>query len=55
LSFLQLLHLHLLADLLELTLSPCILALCDPGALIKQPLSDTLHVGVGLYHLGEVI
>ena len=50
LALLELLELHLLANLLAFTLVPPRLALRDARALIEQTLADTLHMRVRLDH-----
>ena len=55
LALLELLDLHLLAELLALALAPLVLALLDSRLLIEQPLADALHVRVRLDHLGEEV
>ena len=55
LALLELLDLHLLAELLALALAPLVLALLDSRLLIEQPLADALHVRVALDHLSEIV
>ena len=55
LALLELLDLHLLAELLALALAPLVLALLDSRLLVKQPLADALHVRVRLDHLREIV
>jgi len=55
LALLELLELHLLADLLAFALAPPRLALFDARALVEQTLSDAFHVRVRLDHLCEEV
>ena len=55
LALLELLDLHLLAELLALALAPLVLALLDSRLLVEQPLADALHVRVRLDHLRKVV
>jgi hypothetical protein len=55
LALLDLLELHLLANLLAFTLASPFLALCDARGLIEQTLSDALHMRVRLDHFGKKV